>query len=175
MASQKKVNIVFVGRLSYQKDPDLFIQVARIAQQTRPELSFLLMGNGEEEGRLRELSSDITNLNFLGYVPNPWDYSPQENLVHLVTSRWEDPGHAMLESMAKSIPTLVVRRNSPHCELAAAYGVEVCDASPSQINLALTQFASSGNLASPSSIAEKVSSDFNFINFSRSLDDSLHE
>ena len=173
--ANKRLNIIFVGRLSYQKDPDLFIQVARRAQQAHPELSFSIMGKGEEEERLRELARDLSNIKFLGYVQKPWGHHKNENLVHLVTSRWEDPGHAMLESMARSIPTLVVRRDSPHCELAEAFGAQVCDPSSGQIIEALIRSVSGENLAKMTSIAEKVSSDFGFSNFSKSLGDSLHE
>jgi glycosyltransferase involved in cell wall biosynthesis len=173
--ANRGVNILYVGRLSYQKDPDLFIQVARIAQQVHPELSFSIMGTGEEEERLRKLSSDLSNIKFLGYVQNPWKHYENENLVHLVTSRWEDPGHAMLESMARSIPTLVVRRDSPHSELATEYGAQVCDISSEQINEAIIRVISDIDLTTLTSIAEKVSSDFSLSNFSKSLGGSLHE
>ena len=41
--------------------------------------------------------------------------------------------HAMLESLARQIPTIVVRRESPHCELGYNYGGLQCGSNDKEI------------------------------------------
>jgi glycosyltransferase involved in cell wall biosynthesis len=96
--------LIFVGRLSKEKRPDLFIELAR---QTGFES--LIIGDGELSAELRENSKDIGNLKFVGQQLNPWEFASKLDLL-VVTSEYEGDGLVALEAITKGIP--VALRNS---------------------------------------------------------------
>ena len=52
--------VVFIGRLSWQKGPDLFVAIARLVRESLPDSRFVLYGRGELESMLREKSEIVT-------------------------------------------------------------------------------------------------------------------
>lgn len=54
------MRVVFVGRLSAQKGPDHFVEIARLIRAELPETRFVLYGRGELEPSLRGKSDIVT-------------------------------------------------------------------------------------------------------------------
>ncbi len=96
--------LIFVGRLSKEKRPDLFVELAR---QTGFES--LVIGDGQMSLELREDSKDISNLKFLGQQLNPWEFASTRDLL-ILTSEYEGDGLVALE--ATSIGISVALRNT---------------------------------------------------------------
>ncbi len=91
--------IAFVGRLSYEKGPDLFLQLAR----HQPLLPFRLYGSGPMAEYLQKQPAD--NVQFMGQVPSMEPYWSEIGLL-CITSRFEGLPMVALEAMAHGVPVL---------------------------------------------------------------------
>lgn len=129
--------IFFVGRYSYQKDFELFSDVTRILSKTPScNIEFHVFGNFPENIRS---ASENRHINFRGYEPNFWLTLNCKNDIHLITARWDDPGHAMLEGLALRYKTIVTDRVSPHVDLARSFGLPIVPADPKVMALNIEQ------------------------------------
>ena len=91
--------IAFVGRLSYEKGPDLFLQLAR----HQPLLPFRLYGSGPMAEHLEKQPAD--NVQFMGQVPSMEPHWREIGLL-CITSRYEGLPMVALEAMAHGVPVL---------------------------------------------------------------------
>ena len=106
IASQVKQNdvpdsqgkLVFVGRLSKEKRPDLFIELAR-----KTKFESLIIGDGLLGLALRQGSKEVGNLRFLGQQLNPWEFASARDLL-VLTSEYEGDGLVALEAISLGIP-----------------------------------------------------------------------
>ncbi|MDR9827890.1 glycosyltransferase family 4 protein [Vibrio sp. FNV 38] len=91
--------VAFVGRLSHEKGPDRFIQIAGLL----PDYQFSIYGDGELTGSLKAIASG--NVHFHGFqsdMPSVWESIG----VLLITSRYEGLPMTALEAMARGIPVI---------------------------------------------------------------------
>lgn len=91
-----------IGRLSYQKNFSLFIQVAAAVAAQRPSAYFVIAGTGPEEQQLRDRAARLgieQRLRFLGYVGDMPEFYPAVDAM-LLTSRYEGLPITILEAMA---------------------------------------------------------------------------
>ena len=91
--------VAFVGRLSHEKGPDLFLQLAKHL----PDLPFTVYGSGDLHGTLT--ASKTANVNFAGQVTSMEPHWQQVGLL-CITSREEGLPLVALEAMAHGIPVL---------------------------------------------------------------------
>jgi glycosyltransferase involved in cell wall biosynthesis len=98
--------IVGIGRLNYQKNFQLFIDIAKEVRRTHPQTVFAIAGSGPEERALRERAGD--SVRFLGFVA---DTVPLYEAVDflLLPSRFEGLPMVLLEAMAMRVPTVASR------------------------------------------------------------------
>jgi glycosyltransferase involved in cell wall biosynthesis len=96
--SKSHGKLIFVGRLSKEKRPDLFIELARVTG-----LESLIIGDGQLSFELRDDSKDIGNLKFLGQQLNPWQFTSNRDLL-VLTSEYEGDGLVALEAISIGIP-----------------------------------------------------------------------
>lgn len=104
----KKNDIVIgmVGRISLQKAPDNFIQVASMIKKKYSNAFFVIVGDGEERKNIERLidESDLTDSVLItGWVENIYDYINIFD-VALLLSRWEGFGLAITEYMISKVP-----------------------------------------------------------------------
>lgn len=90
-----------VGRLSDQKSPKDFIQMARIVKDSVPNSFFLIVGDGPERSDVEKLIFQLglsDSVLITGWVSNPIDYV---NLfdVSVLLSSWEGFGLVLVEYM----------------------------------------------------------------------------
>jgi glycosyltransferase involved in cell wall biosynthesis len=91
-----------IGRLSYQKNFSLFIDVAAAVVAKRPTAYFVIAGTGPEERQLRDRAARRgieRRLRFLGYVGDMPEFYPAVDAL-LLTSRYEGLPITILEAMA---------------------------------------------------------------------------
>ena len=91
----------FVGRLTPQKNVPLLIR----AVATRPDMTCVIVGDGELRGELEELARSLgaANVRFLGAQPNAARLMPLFD-VFCLPSVWEGLGVVLLEAMHHGVP-----------------------------------------------------------------------
>ncbi len=94
--------IAGVGRLSYQKNFALFLDVAALVLAQHPNAYFVIAGTGNEEATLRAKAHSLgidSRVRFLGYVGDMPSLYPAIDML-LLTSRYEGLPITILEAMA---------------------------------------------------------------------------
>ena len=95
-----------VGRISPQKAPDIFIQMAKLVKDKVPNSHFIIVGNGNQESEIRKYAKDnelSDCLHITGWVDNPMSYVELFDVACLL-SRWEGFGLALPEYMMAGKP-----------------------------------------------------------------------
>lgn len=95
-----------IGRLTEQKSPDVFVEMAEIIKRSIPNSFFVMVGNGNLEEKVRDLiKSKGLDDSFLitGWVNNPTSYLKCFDVATLL-SRWEGFGLALVEYMYGGVP-----------------------------------------------------------------------
>lgn len=103
--------IGFVGRLSKQKSPDVFIKAAAKIKKRIPQAYFLMVGNGEEREQTEQLITELglwDCVHITGWVDNPMEYVMLFDQAMLL-SRWEGFGLVLAEFMWAKKPVVATR------------------------------------------------------------------
>lgn len=153
-----------VGRLTGQKQFDVFVTAANALCSRHPDWTFVLFGSGPEEDRLRSLASGLGDaFRFAGTV------EARETIYHaldvqVLPSRFEGMPMTMLEGMASGLP-VVASRVDGVCEIATdgENALLVTPGDPAALANAIEQAAQTGtNLARLRAAArEHVAREFN--------------
>lgn len=91
-----------------QKGQEYIISVARSLQHSHPDIQFLLVGGGDDEGMLRESATHLPNLVFTGFVENVADYLAAFDLFILPSNK-EGIGSILLDAMEQGLPIVASR------------------------------------------------------------------
>lgn len=91
--------IAFVGRLSIEKGPDIFL---RLAKQL-PHLPFSMYGDGPMYGELKDIATN--NLSLEGHINDMNSYWPKIRFL-CITSREEGLPLVAIEALARGIPVI---------------------------------------------------------------------
>ena len=98
----------FVGRLEYEKGPDLFLRAADHIHQQRPDVHFVIIGDGVMRNQLESMCLRLgleKHVHFVGWCPNTINIYPAlDFLVH--TSRSDGTSLVLLEAMSCGCPTV---------------------------------------------------------------------
>jgi len=117
---QKTYDIVYIGRLTYQKNPQRLLDVLELVVRQKPDVQAAIIGSGELEDEVKTLvvgKNLQDNVHCLGFMSNPYGILRNAKVM-LMTSRWEGTPMCALEAMALGIPVV----NTPTdglCELVA--------------------------------------------------------
>lgn len=100
-----EVNFIYIGRNTYQKNiQGLFKYFARYSF-LYPNCNLHIFGFDDVSIPSLHWQKKI---HYHGYVDNPWSsVKDLVNVVHLVPSYWEDPGHAIIEGLARGVHTFL--------------------------------------------------------------------
>lgn len=105
------VVVGFVGRLSAEKGPDLFVRMAAIAHVKAPDAHFVLIGEGPMRGELESMIADAklgARVHLAGLREDlPSVYNELDVLAS--TSRSEAMPLALMEAMACGLPVVGLR------------------------------------------------------------------
>jgi glycosyltransferase involved in cell wall biosynthesis len=97
-----------VGRLRYQKNFALFLEVAAEVCARLPQALFLIAGEGPERTKLEEMSQKLgiaSRVRFLGFVKDMPEFYQSLDLL-LLTSHFEGTPLTVLEAMAMGVPVV---------------------------------------------------------------------
>lgn len=101
----------FLGRLSYEKGPDILIDAAGVFLKTNPDLRLVLLGDGPLRSSLTQKADTLgidRQVIFAGYQSNPADWLNAFD-IGCIPSRSESFPLAALEMMSMKIPLLASR------------------------------------------------------------------
>lgn len=99
-------DIIFLGRLTPQKNPQRLLHVLNGVKRTIPDAKFTIVGSGEMEEDIKDDARRMgldRNLDFMGFMENPYKIL-RSSKVMLMTSRWEGTPMSSLEAMAMGVP-----------------------------------------------------------------------
>lgn len=111
-------DVVYVGRLTYQKNPQRLMQVFGKIRGICPDVKIAVVGTGDLEEEAKALCNELNlqdNVHFLGFQSNPLKMM-NDAKVMIMTSRWEGTPMCALEAMALGLP-IVSTPTDGLCEL----------------------------------------------------------
>lgn len=94
--------VVGMGRLTPQKDFDMFIRAVALVREARPDVRALIIGEGEERFRLNSAISELGQQGYIelcGYIENPYAIVDQA-AVFALSSKWEALPTVLIEALA---------------------------------------------------------------------------
>lgn len=107
MADNKECyDIVYIGRLSYPKNPKRVISIVKAVAEIFPNIRVAIVGTGELEEETKQAVEEAglnTCIHFLGFISNPLGILKNAKLM-IMASRWEGTPMCALEAMALGVP-----------------------------------------------------------------------
>ncbi len=97
---------VYLGRLTYQKNPQRLIEVLSEVIKKMPGFTAAILGDGEDLPEIKKLirNNNIqNNVSYLGFLDNPYKILQTSKLM-IMTSRWEGTPMCALEAIAMGVP-----------------------------------------------------------------------
>jgi glycosyltransferase involved in cell wall biosynthesis len=92
-----------VGRLATQKDPVMFVQAAKLVLGRRPDVQFVMIGNGPLEVEVRDAIGGESAIRMLGHREDVRELLTLLD-AFILSSRWEGLGRALTEAVGTGIP-----------------------------------------------------------------------
>ena len=121
-------DLIFVGRLTEQKNPQRFIQlVKKIKDQGFPHIHAWMLGDGDLREECQDLICELAlqdHIEMKGFQENPFRYMKQSKIL-CITSEWEGFGLVAAEANALGIPVLSTR-TAGCTEVLSADARELC-------------------------------------------------
>ena len=99
-------DIVFIGRLSFPKDPLRLIEVINQCKTILPYIKVAIIGTGELDSEVKDIINKLklsSNISLLGFKDNPYKILKCSKVM-LMTSRWEGLPMCAIESMILGVP-----------------------------------------------------------------------
>lgn len=107
--------ITFLGRITRQKGPAYFIEAARLARQQRPDLQFIMAGDGDLLPHMKELASRhglADCMRFPGFLQrDEVQYVLEHSDAYVMPSVSEPFGLSALEAIAAGVPAILSRQS----------------------------------------------------------------
>ncbi len=113
--SAKAPRILFLGRVTYQKGPNYFIEAAHKVLQLRPDVQFVIAGGGDMlqylKGRTVELGMD-KNVTFTGMLSEDQVKEAYRSVDCFVLSSVSEPfGLTVLEALSHRLPVIISKQS----------------------------------------------------------------
>ncbi|MEX2460165.1 MAG: glycosyltransferase family 4 protein [Paenibacillaceae bacterium] len=103
--------VLYLGRVTGQKGPELFLEAARLVLLTKKDTRFMIAGEGELLGKLRRRARRLKindRVEFIGAVVGDQVLECYRNAVIFILPAFSEPfGITVLEAMAAGLPTII--------------------------------------------------------------------
>lgn len=99
---------IFIGRLTYQKNPQRLVELCRLARAKKPDFRMAVVGTGELEAEVKALAAGAgtdAGMDFLGFQSNPMKMLSSSGCM-ILPSRWEGTPMCALEAMVLGVPVV---------------------------------------------------------------------
>ena len=106
--SPNKYDVCFVGRLSYQKNPERLMAICNELVKNKNDIKIAIAGSGEYSSFVENFieSHNIgSNVSYLGYLNNPYPIISNSKILLLV-SRFEGTPMVSIESQVLGVPII---------------------------------------------------------------------
>jgi len=94
----------FLGRLSPEKNPALFLRIAKLAKGNE-NFHFKIAGEGPLNGSIRKECQKLPNVDFLGYMEDPFEFLIEIDCL-MITSETEGIPLAAMEALSIGVPVI---------------------------------------------------------------------
>ena len=101
-------DMIYVGRLTFQKDPQRLMRLCARLKEEKPDLKVAIVGTGELLEEVQALCESLNiqdNVHFLGFQSNPIKMVADSKAM-ILTSRWEGTPMCALEAMYLGTPVV---------------------------------------------------------------------
>ena len=127
--NNNKINLLSVGRLTFQKGFDILIDAFNIVLKKIPNAHLTILGEGilkNDFQKQAEILGIRENISFVGFKENPYPYYYYSD-VYILSSRWEGFPNTLLEALACGTKVVATDCKSGPKEILAGgkYGVLV--------------------------------------------------
>ncbi len=126
--SAYQCDLIFVGRLSQEKNPQRFLKIVRMLQENGMNAAGIILGDGELKGACQELIELYglkESVRMLGFQRNPYSFIKNARIL-CATSESEGYGLVLLEASMLGIPVLSSRTLGAE-EVLGEHAQEICD------------------------------------------------
>ena len=123
--------VLFLGRITFQKGPDYFLEAARRVIDVEPKVKFVMAGSGDMWPEMVERAARIglaRHIHFTGFLRGP-DVDRMYRMadLYVMPSVSEPFGISPLEAMAQDVPTIVSKQSGVSEVLTNALKVDFWD------------------------------------------------
>jgi glycogen(starch) synthase len=127
----RQQQVVFLGRLTFQKGPDHFLKAAALVHQANPQARFVICGTGDLFDQLRQTAHRLgieKVVHFAGFVdPAGVDEVLKKSRVLVMPSVSEPFGLVALEAIRCGIPVILSKQSGVREVLQRALHVDFWD------------------------------------------------
>ena len=102
-------DLILIGRLTYIKRVDIFLESVRLAKERIPDISAIVVGGGPDLDMLRQKATDLEisrNVKFLGHQENVENWL-RKSKVFVLTSDSEGLSQALIQAFLCGLPAVV--------------------------------------------------------------------
>lgn len=104
----KQYDLIFLGRLTAQKNPKLLLDIFKYLISIRPNISIAVVGAGEKFEIFKEkvLKNNLKkNIELYGFIENPYPILKSSKIM-ILPSKWEGYGLVAVESLSLGVPVV---------------------------------------------------------------------
>lgn len=101
-------DIIYLGRMTYQKNPERFIEIVSEISNVIPNLKVAMIGSGDLDDKIKKMIKDSKlekTIKFYGFQNNPYKILQSSKLL-MMTSRYEGTPMCALEAFACGVPII---------------------------------------------------------------------
>lgn len=104
-------DLVFIGRLSEQKNPERAIEIVRMIKGYKNDIKMAMIGDGEKYNKIKKMIAEYglqNNIKLYGFVGNPYPILKNAKILFM-TSKFEGTPMVILEAQALGKPIVSTR------------------------------------------------------------------
>ena len=144
------VKIIFIGRLSKQKDPELLVKAAAgLSSDLIKQIEILIIGSGPKAGQLHKLVEENKNLvvNFFDNVSRNQAMEMLKNSdIFVLSTNWEGFPYSILEAMSAGLPVVATDVGGINEAVDSSSGILIKRGDVIGLQQALTKLITDKNL-----------------------------